>query len=814
MSNITPAVTGQQTAIEPYAPSYPPAPYRGGDEAGGDEPGLQLSRIVSALSRYKWLVLVVLAIGTVGGIVATRYLDPEYQVDSTVLLTGDQTRSSSLASGPIRVEQEFDPQGWIDLLSSFAIADSVVIKLALYVAPNDASDAPLFRDFTLLGLTGERNRPFMPGKYTLKVDGPRYTLRDAIGSINESGIVGDSIGRTAGFAWRPSKAALGTERTVKFTVKTPRETAVDIVRKRLAVRLNRGSNLILLRLTGRVQDKPAETLNAWGEQFVRIATDLKTRRLSQFSKILNAQRQEAADRLMSAERDLQQFRVSAITQPSEGTPIKPGNDGIELSRDPVLENYFQQKIVSGNLRRDREQLERVAAQVTPTNTPVEAIMSVQTVANDPIGEPLRNAVKEYTAREQDLRLIRQIKTDSHPDVRAKLAQMQALQAQIPNQLQLVLTQMKNREATVNNVISQSEKDLQGIPSRTIQEESLRRDVASASQLYTSLNQRFAEAQLSEQSTIPDVRVLDTAVMPLNATTNTVPKIIAMAAAASLALGLGLAILLDLIDRRFRYPSQATKDLGLDILGVVPVVDQSRNQSPEKIAQIVEAFRSIRMNVRYAAGGQRNIAFGITSPGPGDGKSLVASNLALSFAEGGWRTVIIDADTRRGQLNATFDTPTAPGLIEYLEGTSLLAEVLYPTRHDNLTIIPCGTRHRRAPELLATPRMQQLIASLAAEFDVVIIDTPPLGAGTDAYAIGTACGQLAIVLRSNRTNLKMAKAKLGVLSQLPVAILGAVLNEVQTDSAMYQYYSYDPEYVLPEESPALTAGSGSAVAIRD
>jgi len=533
MSNITPAVTGPQTAIEPFAPSYPPAPYRGGGgvDEGGEEQGLQLSRIVSALGRYKWLVLVVLAIGTVGGIVATRYLDPEYQVDSTVLLTGDQSRASSLSSGPIRVEQEFDPQGWIDLLSSFAIADSVVIKLALYVAPNDASDAPLFRDFTLLGLTGERNRPFMPGKYTLKVDGPRYTLRDAIGSINESGIVGDSIGRTAGFAWRPSKAALGTERTVKFTVKTPRETAVDIVRNHLSVRLNRGSNLILLRLTGRVQDKPAETLNAWGEQFVRIATDLKTRRLSQFSKILNAQRQEAADRLMSAERELQQFRVAAITQPSEGTPIKPGNDGIELSRDPVLENYFQQKIVSGNLRRDREQLERVAAQVTPTNTPVEAILSVQTVASDPIGEPLRNAVKEYTAREQDLRLIRQIKTDSHPDVRAKLAQMQALQAQIPPQLQLVLTQMKNREATVNNVIAQSEKDLQGIPSRTIQEEAYRREVASASQLYTSLQQRFAEAELSEKSAVPDVRVDDRYFQPLSPTTNTTSSSVTAASRA-------------------------------------------------------------------------------------------------------------------------------------------------------------------------------------------------------------------------------------------------------------------------------------------
>ena len=243
--------------------------------------------------------------------------------------------------------------------------------------------------------------------------------------------------------------------------------------------------------------------------------------------------------------------------------------------------------------------------------------------------------------------------------------------------------------------------------------------------------------------------------------------------------------------------------------VVPVIDQTRRQSPERVAQIVEAFRSIRMNVRYACMPGTRVTLTVTSPGPNDGKSLVASNLALSFAEGGWRTVLIDGDLRRGQINTTFDLPSTPGLVEYLEGTSPLSEVLYQTNHESLHLLPSGTRHRRGPELLAAPRMQALVAQLSRDYDAVLIDSPPLGAGTDAYALGTATGNLAIGLRGGMTDLKMAQAKLHVLDNLPVRVIGAVLNGIETEG-QYQYYSYDPEYAMIEESPAnpqLTATAG-------
>ena len=315
--------------------------------------------------------------------------------------------------------------------------------------------------------------------------------------------------------------------------------------------------------------------------------------------------------------------------------------------------------------------------------------------------------------------------------------------------------------------------------------------------------------------MPDVEVLDPAVAPLLPTKNTALIIILGALAAALALGAGVAILLDQLDKRFRYPEQATNELGLFVLGVVPVVaNAKKRKSVDTAAQVVEAFRTIRMNVRYAADPARPLAFTITSPGPGDGKSLISSNLALSFAESGARTLLIDADIRRGELSKVFGTSSRPGLVEYLEGTALIAEVLHPvSAHPNLSLMPGGARKRRAPELLATARLTQLISQMSAEYDVVIVDSPPLGAGFDAFALATATGNLALVLRSGITDRKMAEAKMAVVDTLPVRVMGTVLNGIKLVGA-YQYYSYYQDYAAQDEEPVaqLANGSGAGVSL--
>lgn len=802
-------MTGQQiqpahardVAPDLYREGLPPSDWGGGQETAPPDPkGPSLSRYLAAVYRFKWLVLLLTAIGFGGGYLATRLLEPEYEVQATILL---EQGTAVQGGGPIRAQELLQASGWQDLVRSYAIADPVVTELGLFVTPKNASDSLLFRNFRVDQLR------LRAGDYRLAVSGGRYTLTTKAGLEVDTGVAGDPIGAALGFQWQPPVAQLGSRTAVEFAVQTPREASLALIR-RLGLKLQAGSSFMQLSLTGPDAQRTAATLNAWVEQFVAVATMLKKKNVGSVASILEGQREYAATALQDAENALESFRVRTVTEPNERQSIAPG---LEMTNSPVFDNYFRNKVMAESYQRDRQTLERLLAQQRQ-GSPItrEAVLSVPMVNADPAAEDLRKLLIEQAEREFTLRRLRESYTDEFQKVKDEQVALASLRSQsVPTALAAYIEQLRVRENSLNTTIESSSRDLRGIPSRTIEEQRLKRQVEMNATMYQSLNLKAAEAKLAEAATVPDVSILDPAVAPLRPTRNTAPVLILGGLVAGLGLGLLLSIVLDQMDKRFRYPEQVTDDLGLFVLGVVPVVatrgKKGRKSKTEQAAQVVEAFRTIRMNVRYAADPSRPLTVTITSPGPNDGKSLIASNLALSFAESGARTLLIDADIRCGDLAGTFKVPNKPGLVEYLDGTALIAEVLQPVEaHPNLALIPGGARRRKAPELLATPRLSQLISQMANEYDVVIVDSPPLGAGFDAYALATATGNMALVMRAGVTDRKMAKAKLAVVDTLPVRVMGAVLNGI-TLAGVYQYYSYYQEYAATDEESVARLADG-------
>jgi capsular exopolysaccharide synthesis family protein len=179
---------------------------------------------------------------------------------------------------------------------------------------------------------------------------------------------------------------------------------------------------------------------------------------------------------------------------------------------------------------------------------------------------------------------------------------------------------------------------------------------------------------------------------------------------------------------------------------------------------------------------------ITSPGAGDGKSLLALNLALSFADANCQTLLIDGDIRRGALHSKFGVERLPGFVDYLAGGMTLDKVLRATDHQRLTLLPRGASQLHGPEMLLSPAMSALLEDLEKRYDVVIMDSPPLGAGIDPFVLGTATGSMLLVLRSGETDKRMAQAKLKMLNRLPIRLLGAVLNATPSEGE-FRYYSY-------------------------
>jgi capsular exopolysaccharide synthesis family protein len=602
----------------------------------------------------------------------------------------------------------------------------------------------------------------------------------------------------------PSNSFSRTDvRHIRFKVLPPREVAQEL-RDHLETRLPQGSNFLSLTFRGPDPVLAEKVLNTWLAEFVDVAADLKKRNVVDFAKILQNQLEYANINLVNAQRALEDFRVQTITLPAESGPAAAV---VELTLDPLMASFFEQRAEFDNLRHDREAVEKTLAAAAAGTVPYEAILAIPSVDRSPLAADLRVAFKDLSDAKAEHSRKQVVFTDSVPEMRDISARINRLErSTIPSLGDKILLSLRERETDYQARIAGASKELKSIPPRTIQEMALTRAVKVAETLYITLKGSFAEAQLAEASATPDVRIHDPAVAPLSPAKNTKPRIMMMAILGGLAAALALALLLDKMDPKFRYPDQASDELGLGVAGIVPRLPKGgvNPNSPEQVMQLVESFRSLRMHVMHSVSSPAVVA--VTSAAPGDGKSLVAANLAMSFAEAGMKTLLVDGDTRRGALHDLFGARNRPGLTEYLAAKQPVEAIIQQTSHEQLHILPCGGRNARSPEMLSGNGLIALVKSLHPDYDVIIFDTPPLAAGVDAYAISAAAGNLLMVVRIGKTERRLASAKLAIADRLPINIIGTVLNGVDLRGE-FQYYGYSAGYHIEVPKGELAAASG-------
>jgi succinoglycan biosynthesis transport protein ExoP len=783
--------------VRPEGPAPPPALPLVPPGFVDTETGIDWPRILGAVVRFKWLILSVTLLGAVAGVVLTRFLKPVYLAQATIWIDeGDRRAADRGPSGPIRSGHLLDSEAWVDLLRSYVVLDQVVRDERLFLSVRHPTDTAALATFAVA-------QQYRPGAYRLTLDSVRqhYTLATTDGIELEHGAVGDSIGARLGFLWAPTQRGFGAKRDVEFTTTTVRDAARRL-NEALDARAEPDGNFLRLELRGSDPARITAIVNAVTQRYITVAAELKREKVTELTKILDQQLQSARQNLQDAEAALESFGVRTITLPSDrAAPGAPSGPGAGENGDPARKTFFDVQLERDLVERERAALEQAIAQARDSGVSSTALEAIGAVQRN--GE-LSEALKELTNKQADLRTLKYRYADAYPPVQRLTAEIVTLERQtIPRLAQALVAQLAARAAELGRRVDAGSRTLRAIPPRVLEEARLRRGVTLAENLYTTLQQRYEEARLAEASTIPDVRILDSAVVPQRPVKNTGPRVILVALLGSLGLGVVGAVLLDRADPRVRYPVQVSREMGLAILGALPHLKSRRNDGNdggrprEDVAQLVEALRGVCLNLVHAYGAAGPMLVTITSPGPGDGKSFLAANLALTFAEGGHRTLLVDADIRRGLLHRSFTGRRRPGLSDCLRDEVTLEAIVQGTAYPSLTLIGCGTRVHNAPELLGSQAMAQLIHRVRPAHDVILIDSPPLAGGVDPFILGTLAGSLLLVLRTGHSHREVAAAKLEMLHRLPVRLLGAVLNDCP--EAAYRYYSYYlPGYEAADE----------------
>lgn len=315
----------------------------------------------------------------------------------------------------------------------------------------------------------------------------------------------------------------------------------------------------------------------------------------------------------------------------------------------------------------------------------------------------------------------------------------------------------------------------------------------AEEVTNALAEAFIAAiqRIDRQSTgeaAVQVSVLEPAVRP---TSPSSPKPVRNAAAGvllGLVLAWGVVLLAERLDATVKGRQDAEEISGLPALALVPTVKTKSGQLLRAAGSSAgEAFKLLRTAIRFMGSADTVKVLAVSSPEAGDGKTTTAYNLAAAFAESGVVTVLIEADMRKPSLARQLHV-SGRGLAAYLTGTTTMKGLVQRTPTPNLFLVPSGPTPSHPPELLGSTRMGKLVRSLSKEAGIVILDTPPVLAVSDAIALTPMVDGMVLVVRAGKTGKERIREALRVLGGVGAPVMGLVLNSID-DSAGYYGYGY-------------------------
>ncbi len=282
-----------------------------------------------------------------------------------------------------------------------------------------------------------------------------------------------------------------------------------------------------------------------------------------------------------------------------------------------------------------------------------------------------------------------------------------------------------------------------------------------------------------------------------------PVVLALGGVIGSLLGFGLGCLVDLADKTFHNPDEVIRHLGLPLIGHIPVIAQGKRYqldgSPidtvvcvhhRPRCQSSESFRAVRTALFFNTQERQSFVIQVTSPTPGDGKSTIAANVAVSIAQSGKRVLLVDGDMRRPRLAQMFNIESKEGFSTVLSGESVWKDVVFECEEiEGLSILPCGVKPSNPAELSTSPQVKQLIEQMRNEYDFVVIDTPPLLAVTDPCPIAARVDGVILSMRIKKNVRISAERAVDILANLGANVVGVVVNGVGAQSGYGSQYTY-------------------------
>ncbi len=408
-----------------------------------------------------------------------------------------------------------------------------------------------------------------------------------------------------------------------------------------------------------------------------------------------------------------------------------------------------------------------------------------------------------------------------------------LSQEMVNQLLTLDGEIKAATAKITSlqtVVNEYNTRLENLPVKVLEFARLERRRKVDEETYMMLIQKLEETKIQEAAQAKNVSIIDPAIEPLDPVKPKKKLNVLLGALIGIGLGVGITFLLEYFDDTVKTPEELEK-MGFNILSSIPRIEMEKVEKKlEKMgtfegrkiqarlithldpkSPVSEAYRSLRTNLQFSKIDRDLNILLVTSAGPKEGKSTTAANLAIAMAQAGRKVVLMDADLRRPVVHSIFGLKKDSGLTNYMMGTIKFEDMIQKTFLDNLFLITSGALPPNPSELLASKKMEEVLDKLREEFDLVVIDTPPVIAVTDAAVLSTKVDGTILVVASGQTNRDALARAHTVLESVDSSLLGTLLNGVNVEGmyGSYYYYYYHHYYSKPGKKKKRTSKLFSA-----
>ncbi|MDP9348682.1 MAG: polysaccharide biosynthesis tyrosine autokinase [Gemmatimonadota bacterium] len=744
---------------------------------------------LDVVARRWWVVALCASLALVGAFAFLETRVDRYSAEVILRLRPDREPLQELGlkiGGDEKTPSDLASE--MEVVRSEGLIHGVVTQMGLQLVLNDARK-PRSGYLQDVQVTPDAK----PGKYLLSRSNGRIALSDADSEQEVAAAGRDGIIRGPGFSFRVFESA-ELVAPVELSVLHP-EQAVERVRKHLRVERVKDADLIRVRYSSPDRQLSADLVNGLAGAFqqydMRRARETATRR----REFLEQQVAQVSDSVAIAQSELEGYQVASGT-------LNPEAAGQSLSQEYTAED--------GNLRTLRFQegiLQNLVGSLRAGGAGVESSHRLLVMGRDLVvgGEAIYNRLVELETERRKLTASRFGYTDAGPEVEVLDSQISAAKQDMAALAEQSLKLVREKIAASEARRGQLQQQLGAIPGQSTSIARSQKRLESVQAIHNELVNKYHEAQMAEAVAGTKVEVVQPASVPLRPVPSHRSSKLALALAVGLLFGLGLVFGTEFLDMKVRHAEQVKVLTGLDILGVVPPFSAEADDERPYLTHVrgqtadAEAFRSLRTMLRFTSSESSRV-LAVTSASPGDGKSTVTLNLALSMAMHGSRVLLIDADTRRPTLHGYFGVPQEPGLTNLLDkavspGAATRAIPGAPESLERLRFLPAGSPQSNSSELLDSPAFADFIRTARERFDVVVIDTPPVLAVADASAIAELVDGYLFVASYGVTDRFALVNSIERIRNIGANVLGLVMNRVPLGRAGYYggYYSYDSYY---------------------